>query len=84
MIAVVLEIENHYELYDTVLTTVSTVIDEPPLDKESDEYEEWEQECIFEHTGTGHTDGDSSYFVTVKESSRPDLLPVGTEFEFGV
>jgi hypothetical protein len=81
-VTVNLEIENTYEDGDTVITTVTdAVIPAPPADEDSDEYHEWGQEHIFQFTGTGRTDGDSFYDVTITASSRPELI--GRTFEFG-
>lgn len=79
-----LEIENVYS-DETIKTHVETTIPAPPLPPLAYAYEadDWEQDHIFAHTGTGR-DGDAAYFVTVAESSRPDLLPVGTTYEFGL
>lgn len=81
-----LTIENHYELYDTEITVVNATIPPPPAGAEpgDEAYDEWEYDEIFCHTGTGREEGDSSYFVKVTKSSRPDLIPVGTEYEFGL
>jgi len=87
-IYVTLTIDNIYEDGEQIKTVVETTVDPPPyplvpdFDSSSDEFCEWEQEEILQHTGTGKTEGDASYFVEVTESSRPDLIPVGTEFEF--
>ena len=80
-IALKLEIDNVYE-DEKIRTFVETQVPEPPLDRDSTEYEEWEQDYIFSTTGTGRTEGDAGYFVTVTDSSRPDLIPVGTEYEY--
>jgi len=80
-IDVTLLIDNYYD-GDKIKTTVETQVEEPPADKDSDEYADWEYEEIFSHTGTGQESGNSAYFVTVASSSRPDLIPVGTEYEF--
>ena len=81
-INVTLEIDNIYD-GDTIQTTVQTSLPPPPsLDHDSEEYSDWEYDYIFTHTGTGRTSGDSGYFVTVTASDRPEMLPVGTEFEF--
>jgi len=80
---VTLEIENVYP-DETIRTTVETRIPIPPPPSESDyERQDWEDEYIMPETGTGRTEGDAAYFVTVTKSSRPDVLPVGTEFEYG-
>jgi hypothetical protein len=77
-----LHIENIYELYDTVVTTPTVTIPLPPDDQGSDEYDEWAYDHIFAETGTGHTEGDSAYFVRITASTVPEL--VGREFEFGL
>jgi hypothetical protein len=85
-IVLTLVIENHYpEDGDVVQTTVETTVPEPPYPPHSYAYEsdDWEYDHIFCHTGTGRTEGDSAYFVEVTASSRPDLIPVGTKYEFG-
>lgn len=82
LIDVTLDIDNYYD-GEPIQTIVNATIPAPPEDQDSDEYQDWEQDYVFEHTGTGRTDGDSCYFVTVTKSSRPDLIPVGTEYEFG-
>ncbi len=81
MIDVTLIIDNHYP-DDKITVTVETQVPAPPA-LDTDEYEDWEQDHIFPLTGTGR-DGDSCYFVTVASSSDPAMLPVGTEFEFGL
>lgn len=80
MIDVTLLIDNYYD-GDKIKTTVETQVSEPPADE--DEREDWEHDEIFQYTGTGQESGNSCYFVTVASSSRPDLIPVGTEYEFG-
>jgi len=82
MISVTLLIDNFYEGGEKIKTTVETTIPAPPPKSDEDAYNDWEYDHIFEHTGTGKEGGNSAYFVTVASSSRPDLLPVGTEFEF--
>lgn len=77
-----LRIENHYELYDMVVTHPEVDVPIPPMDDESDDYSDWAYEHIMAATGSGRTKGDSSYFVEVVGSSHPQFVPVGTEFEF--
>jgi hypothetical protein len=79
LIAVTLLIDNYYD-GDKIKTTVETHVTPPPADE--DERGDWEYDEIFQHTGTGNESGNSAYFVTVASSSRPDLIPVGTEYEF--
>lgn len=73
--------------------TCSATLDPVPADREKrycsscddwKDIDEWEDEVIFPLTGSGHEDGDAAYFVKVKVSSQPELLAVGTEFEFGL
>jgi hypothetical protein len=78
MIDLTLKIENHYASGVVTTTAQAQVSEPPPFDDRAD----WEDDEIFPHTGTGKEDGDSAYFVT--SSSRPDLIPVGTEYEFGL
>lgn len=77
-----LEIENHYEEIEPVTNTVTVVVPKPPQDKDSDEFDEWREDHIFPHTGTGHETGNSSYFVKVIASEDAALVPVGTEWEW--
>lgn len=82
-ITVDLTIENTYERYpDETTYRKGLVIPVPPA-KEDDAYEDWKYDHIHSETGVGHEDGDSWYDVTVTASSRPDVLPVGTTFDFG-
>lgn len=56
-VAVTFEIDNYYD-GDKITTFVQTEIPAPPsLDAESDEYQDWEYDHVFEHTGTGRTGG---------------------------
>lgn len=50
---------------------------------EGPDWGEWDQDHIMPLTGTGRTDGDSWYDVTVTSSDRPDILPIGQTFDFG-
>lgn len=78
-----LKIENHYEDGSKVRTRADVLVPAPP-EGDTDAYEEWEQDHIFAVTGTGKTDGDSAYFVEVVTSDCPDVIAVGTEYEFGL
>lgn len=78
-----LKIENHYA-GGKVRTKATCIVPLPPEDRDSDEYQDWENEFIFAETGTGQTEGDSAYFVEVTASSQPDVIAVGTEYEFGL
>jgi hypothetical protein len=78
-----LEIDNVYEDGEDVQTVAQVQVSEPQGSDGSDTRSDWEMDEIFPHTGTGRTDGNSAYFVNVAASSRPDLIPVGTTYEFG-
>lgn len=81
-----LKIENYYD-GDKVVTRPTITIPYPPNEADDpDGYDEWlnGDDSIFEATGTGRTEGDSAYFVEVVGSTRPDVIPVGTEYEFGL
>lgn len=80
MISLRLQIDNVYD--DGTVTTTATV-EVPPPPEDEDERSDWEDDHIFPATGTGQAEGDAGYFVTVTASSQSDLIPVGTEFEFG-
>lgn len=84
MIKLTLDIENVYEDGEKIKTTVETEVPDPPATGDSDDDFDWSYDHIFPHTGTGKTGGDAFYFVTVRESSHPGLIPVGTEYEFGL
>lgn len=81
-----LEIENTYELYEDETTHKEVDVPVPPAE-DSSAYEDWEYDNIHAATGSdqpgGKPNGDSWYDVEVKASSRPDLIPVGTTYEFG-
>jgi hypothetical protein len=80
-IALTLTVENVYvELGETITTFCE--VDVPPMPTDPDDRFDWEQEHIFPHTGTGHTSGDAGYFVSVTQTSDPNNIPPGTEFEF--
>lgn len=83
-ITVSLEIENIYEDTEPVTTYVTETLPAPPPDTDEEAYQAWHEEYIQALTGTGHTTGDAGYFVEVMASSDEALLPVGTEFEYGV
>ena len=83
MITLKLKIENTYELYDDVTTFPTVTCPPPPADRDSEAYDEWKQQHIGGVCGVGNERGDAWYDVTVLESSHPDLVPVGTEYEFG-
>lgn len=77
-VALSLEIMNTYELHEDVTTWVVAVVPKPDPDDTG-----WDWDHIQPLTGAGHTDGDAWYDVTVLDSSDPDLILIGTEYEFG-
>ena len=81
-VTLTLRIDNYYEGGDKVITTPTVTVPAPPPESDEDEYEDWADEHIMAATGTGRTEGDSSYFVKITESTDPTL--VGREFEWGV
>ena len=84
-VTLTLAIENFYPGSCRAVRTRATIqVPPPPTDTETDWYDEWAYEHIYPATGTGRTEGDSAYFVEVIASSRPELIPVGTKFEFGL
>jgi hypothetical protein len=84
LITLDLHIENHYELYDMVVTTPTITVPVPPDQADAEAFDDWEQSYIEAATGTGRCRGNASYFVTVIASTRPELIAPGREFEFGV
>lgn len=82
-VIVTLSVENAYELYEDVDVTVTdVVIEAPPDDEDSREYEEWSQEVIIErYTGVGHEKGKAWYDVKITASSDPAL--VDRTFDWG-
>jgi hypothetical protein len=77
-----IKVENHYG-DDVVRLEKVLAIPVPEVDDAEDEYEEWAEEHLYPETGTGRTEGDACYFVTITRfDERPDL--VGREFEWGV
>lgn len=82
LIAVTLKIDNIYEDGAEIQTIVHTEV-EPPPSLDPDDWADWEQDEIFDHTGADYPEGgDAGYFVEVIESSDPVALPVGTKIEF--
>ena len=79
-ITVDLTIDNFYS-GETVQTFVLSAVVEAPESFVEDELQDWAVDELFEFTGTGRPDGDSSYDVTVTGSSKAALL--GRTFEFG-
>lgn len=87
-ITISLEIDNTYELYDEVHTSVTDqVIPAPPIDHlprtpdEEELWDIWAWEHINAFTGVGHERGNSWHDVVVTSCSLPWL--VGHEFNFG-
>lgn len=77
MITVECQIDNVYP-DGTVSTTVEAQVAEPWSDRE-----DWADEVLLPLTGTGRTEGDAGYFLTI---TRCDEVPelVGEHFEWGV
>jgi hypothetical protein len=74
-----IKVTNIYEDGDQVVRTKAIDVPEPEPD---DDMEQWAEDHIFEHTGTGRAEGDAAYFVEVVEChDQPHLK--GTEFEWG-
>lgn len=72
-------IVNIYEDGDEITTEATASVTVP----EGEDMTEWAYDELFPLTGTGRTEGNSAYFLTITEfPARPDL--VGQEFEFGV
>lgn len=82
-VTITVEIDNTYEDGSTVVTHRTATVPAPAGAEGSDERWNWEHEHIFDLTGTGRTQGDAWYDVEVTASDRPDLIPVGTTYEFG-
>lgn len=78
-----LYIENYYD-GDMVVTTPTARVPSPAGLSE-DELEDWADDNLFEHTGTGQTEGNSAYTVKITAADPADAVPglVGREFEFG-
>jgi hypothetical protein len=82
-VAVTYRIDNIYEDGTRIQTLVETEVPPPPLDEDSDEYADWENDHVFEHTGSDYPEGgDAGYFVLVLQSSDPKALEPGRLFEF--
>lgn len=79
-----LRVDNHY--VDGYKATRYMVVDVelPPMPLPKDDLEDWANEHLFEFTGTdtGRDNVDALYTVTVTASDFPDLVPVGSEFEW--
>jgi hypothetical protein len=75
----VLAIENIYP--DGTQNAVAAV-DVPAMPSEAEAREEWAYEHLFPMTGTGRTEGNSAYVVTITESDIS--AAVGQMFEFGI
>lgn len=75
-----LSIQNIYP--DEVVTTTVTGLTVPaPDDYDTETLDAWAQQHLFEHTGTGRTDGESGYDITITASTDSRLLR--RTFEFG-
>ncbi len=77
-----MKITNRYELYPTETTVVfGAFVQKPQRPFTPKSLNEWALEWLFDFTGVGHEDGDSSYTVKITYSDIPELA--GTEYEFG-
>jgi hypothetical protein len=76
-----LRIENHYGA-SVVVTTDRVQVTVPAGIDPADDYD-WSYDEIFPSTGTGR-DGDAAYFVEVVGTDNEDIIPNGTEWEFGL
>ena len=77
-----LVVTNTYELYPTVTTwPTDVVLPAPPSDEDSEDFEAWVQEHIYNLTGVGNVSGDAWYDVEVTACTDPSW--VGRTFEFG-
>jgi hypothetical protein len=80
-VTVSLEIKNHYA-DGTHITTVNGVTVEEPWDlDDEDELADWAMHELFEFTGTGRTEGDATYDITITASNDHRLI--GKRFEIG-
>lgn len=88
-VALVLRVENSYELHDDITTWCTAVVPRPPVplseagEPEYPGYGDWAWEHVHPLTGAGHPGGDSWHDVEVLASSDPNVVPVGTRFDFG-
>lgn len=77
-----IDIENRYADGTMVPTQRrSIVVVAPPPESDAQAYEDWAEKYIYPHTGTGRTEGDAWYDVTITRCSDPDL--VGRTFAWG-
>ena len=82
LIHIKVKIDNIYEDGENVVVEAEADVPKPWAEEGSDAHSEWEEFFIFPLTGTGQEEGDAGYFVEVLESSDPDAIPVGTEWEW--
>lgn len=82
-ITLTLKIENIYVGSDIVHNTVTVPVPEPDSPEDRDDTDGWAYDYIYPHTGSGQEKGDAGYFVWVTASSNEQLIPVGTEWEWG-
>lgn len=78
-ITVSLSIANIYP--DEIITTTADETVPAPEAFDDETLEEWAADELLEFTGTGRTEGDSSYEITIVASTEAQL--VGRTFEFG-
>lgn len=79
-----LKIENLYVDGYQETRNVSAQFTAPLIPMSADDLHDWASEHILPLTGTdsGRENVDAFYSVTVKGSDRPDIVPVGSEFEW--
>jgi len=85
MITLELNIDNIYEDGESITNLVEVEVEEPWAPVENwEELEIWADECLQEHTGTGRTEGEASYFVEITKAPEEWQSLVGKHFEWGV
>jgi hypothetical protein len=79
-INLLLRIDNVYP-DDTVTRETAVTVFSPEPDED---LQDWADDQLLEYTGTGRTEGDAGYFVEILRSEFPEIVPVGSTFEWGV
>jgi hypothetical protein len=86
-ITLTLYVQNAYEHYEDEDHTIEVTLPAPTArDIMADDLDEWREDNIFPLTGSASgtkTKGNSWYDVEVKASSHPELIPVGTTWDWG-
>lgn len=67
----------------TVRKTMWLLVPPPPAGYDEDTLNEWAEDELYEFTGTGRTEGDAGYFLTILQCESDPAL-VDTEFEWGI